>query len=544
MKRILHILLIVGILAMNASAIEVRYKGSPPLNHKLITKRLNAEPNPTFLLLDSITTSLVNSAYLDAAIMIKDGSIIVSPGSRYLLTKLVFIADSTIEFAVNRPFDSVNTSVAIRQQLLRYHDAGFLYAVGQTEKVSINDSSVTLFVKINKGPQVKFGEPLIAGLTRTDDKVLKRYLPENHDGILTADYVSDLTKAAEQITFVKFTPPVAIQPRPGYTVSDLVLNFVEKKPVRFDGAAGITGSNENKPVWSFNLTLNNLFGQGKRAQIESERPDSKRNLLNVAYFQPLFLAGLGELNLSVQTRDYRDEFYEFAVGGGYYTRLNKNFVTGLDFEWKTSKPESTGSGYNRYSGKFSIARKTYTSDFNPESGLSLRWGIEFAFRRYVSGNLLMANQSQSLNETKNNLAVDLYQPVFGSLQLHSKVNYIGLETSEDLPPFSELILIGGPKTIRGYRDEQFSAVRTAFGTIEPRFRFSQGFISLFYDAAYLNNRVINNNNSIVTEEQFKWSYGLGFGLGNGRRNMALSLGINPEQGIGEPRLSIELSSDL
>jgi outer membrane protein assembly factor BamA len=477
--------------------------------------------------------------------MIKERQLLVSSGRRYVLSNLILHDDSSsIKVTENRPFDSANTALAVESQLQEFRDKGYLYVAGQTDKVTTEDTSVELSLLINKGPQVKSAEPLIAGLTRTDRKIVKRYLPDNRDGVLTSNYLEELNTAAAQIPFVRFQPPLTLQPRPGYSVSDILLNFFEKTPVRFEGAAGITGGESSQPVWSFNLSFNNLLGQGKRVEIKSERPDPRRSLLNVAYSQPLWLSGLGEITLAVQTRDYRDEFYDFVVTAGYQTRINRRFVAGLDLEWKSSKPETGSAGYNRYSGQFSISRRTFSENFNPKSGLSLKWGIGFSHRKYRSETLTDSLDSRTFNESRNSLSAQLYQPIAGPIQIQSSVKYMGMESGEELPPLSELMQIGGPGTIRGYRTEQFMVVRAALATIEPRVRFRQGFVFAFYDAAYLNNRQLNANDDIITNEQFKWSYGVGFGLGSDERSVLMSLAANYELGLGEPRLSIELSSDI
>jgi len=530
-------------LSAGISAVEIVFKNGRPDNANAIESRLKSAADPSFSLLDSLTVDLSKRGYLDAAVTIKSGKLIISSGHQYLLSKIIFVKDSNFEILVNRPFDSIHVSLAIENQLQIFRDSGYFYASCQTKEVAIYDNPVVLTVELNKGPQVKQGELVFAGLNRSDRELVKKYIPENGAGVLTANYVQDIERAASQISFVKFTPPVNLQPRPGYTVSDIVFNFLEKTPVRLNGAAGLGGRDNSDVIWSLGLSFNNLFGQGKQIDLNSERIDSKRKTLNVSYSQPLFLMGLGELGLNVFTRDYRNEFYEFALAASYHTRINKNLMTGVRFGWKSVKPESGNAGYNSYRGLFSISRKTFSEDFNPRHGLALKWDIEFAFRKYTASNLVASN-AQAFNETRNNISADIYQPIIGLLLGHLGLHYAGLETSESIPPLSELILIGGPGSLRGYRTDQFAAVRAAYGTIEPRVRFSQGYLFAFYDAAYLNNRIANSNYDIITYEQYRWSYGLGFGLGDGRRSLSLSLGLNPDFGLNEPRLSMELSSDI
>ncbi len=528
----------------SAHAIEVEFEGHKPANSKAIIERLEKEADPSFSLFDSLTMVLVRNSYLDASAIIKNGKLVIVSGRKYVLAQIIFLDDSVEIFQVNRPFDSVNVALAVYELMQVYRDSGFHYVSGQTQKVTLNDTSVTLDVKLNKGPLVTLGESLFAGLVRTNRELVKRFLPDNNSEALTSNYVLEAERAAEQIPFVRFTPPVTLLPRPGYTVSDVVFNFLEKTPVRIDGAAGLAGKNESGAVWSLALTLNNLFGQGKQINVVSQRRDSRRNTLDVSYTQPMFLIGLGELNFNVHTRDFRDEFYEFAFATGLQSRVNKNFVTGIGLGLKSVKPEIGNTGYNRYTGQFSISHRNVSDEFNPSRGLALKWGIDFSFRRYTAVDLPLTLESRTFNETRNKLGVSLFQPLIGPILSHMALNYEGLETSELFPPVSELVLIGGPGSLRGYRNEQFAALRTAYGTFEPRLRFNQANIFAFYDAAYLNNRVPGANGTVFTDEQFRWSYGLGFGLGTGRRSLVMSLGINPDFGFSDPRLSIDLSSDI
>ena len=539
---------IIGLVLMlgfsSASAIEIEFDSRKPENSKHIIERLKNEPNPSFALLDSITIELSNNGYLDASVIIKGGKLVIASGPRYIFSKLILRSDATKEILLNRTFDSLNVALATEQEMQKYRDIGYHYVSAQTEKVELIDTLVTLYVSVNLGPLVEFGEQIFSGLTRTEYQLVKKYLPENKTGTLTSDYLNEAERAAAQIPFVKFNPPVALQPRPGYTVSDVVFNFLEKTPARFDGAAGFAGQENAGAVWSLALSLNNLFGQGKEVSIISERRDPRRNILNVGYTQPFFLAGLGELNLNLATRDYRDEFYEFAVSTGIHSRINKDFVTGLELGWKSVTPELGNTGYNRFTGQFSISRKTFASDFNPSGGLALKWGIDFSFRRYTSANLPSTLPSRTFNETRSKLKASIFQPFPGPILAHLALNYEGLETREPLPPLSELVLIGGPGSLRGYRNEQFAAIRAAYGTLEPRIRFNGGYLLAFYDAAYLNNRIPAGVGSVTADELFRWSYGLGFGLGNRSRNLIMSLGFNPDLGFNEPRLSIDLSSDI
>ena len=122
-------------------------------------------------------------------------------------------------------------------------------------------------------------------------------------------------------------------------------------------------------------------------------------------------------------------------------------------------------------------------------------------------------------------------------------NYAGLESPDLSLPLSELQLIGGPPTLRGYRNEQFAGKRAAWGTFEPRFRYSSGYLFLFYDAAYLNRQNTSLREGVSTEI-YRDSFGFGLSVVDQNRSVRLSIGWNGRDKDSQPRLSVELSTDL
>jgi outer membrane protein assembly factor BamA len=537
-------LLLAATICSSAISVEVEFQNRIPENAKQLKEVIAAVSDPSFALLDSLASDLVNRGYLDAAIEIKSGKLIIRSGIKFIVSQLRLRTDSVRQIDVNIPFDSANVKKAINVQLQKFRDKGYLYVSAETKQISVRDSLVTIEFDINKGPLVEVGEPVYAGLKRTDPQIVSKYVVISSGETITPEIIKQAETAAESVPFLVFKPPVQLSPQPGYAVSDLLFNFLEQTPVRFEGAAGFAGEDNSTGVWSVDLALNNLFGSGRQVEIAADKREAGRSLLKVQYAQPSFLIGTGELRFAIMTRNYSDEFYEFDLSGAFLTKLNNRFSTRVKLGWKSVVPENGSLSYKSLSGQFALSRRSYTKNFNPLNGLAIDWAIDFSFREYTADNLPETVVNRSFNETRNNISVAYFQKLGGPLIWHSRFNYRGLETKEELPPLSELILLGGPGTLRGYRNEQFAVIRTVYGSIEPRIRFSSGFGFVFYDAAYLNSRSPGQSAEIITAEEFKWSYGLGFGIGNNHRSVMLSFGWNLEAALDAPRLSLELSSDI
>jgi translocation and assembly module TamA len=398
-------------------------------------------------------------------------------------------------------------------------------------------------VNVNKGPVITIRRKILTGLTRTDPGFLSRFITIDEGDTLTERTISAAEKSATVIPFVNFAPPAIVRPREGYTESDLEFRFTEKRQFRFEGGAGYQPDDETGLVWSVNAAVRNLFGRGRQVSILSERREKGRNRLEVGYRQPLFALGVGSLGLKVATRDYRDRFYEFTAGADYQTHLNREWSTGVELSWAGVEPSLELPSYNRFESGFSITREAVDNPLNPGRGLTVGSSVAYSHRRYDRDTQATV-LSRSFNETRVRLPLDFYQPAGRKMVTHVGLNYAGLETSESLPPLSELVLVGGPGTLRGFRNEQFAVLRTAYGTIEPRLRFEGGNFFLFYDAAYLNNRVPDNPGSVRTEESYRFGYGLGLALTNPGRAVRISLGWNRDLAFDEPRLAIEMFSDI
>jgi hemolysin activation/secretion protein len=253
---------------------------------------------------------------------------------------------------------------------------------------------------------------------------------------------------------------------------------------------------------------------------------------------------VGDLQFQAATRDYREQFYEFSLEGTGAVRLNDEITGSITLGWKNVRPTADLPAYSRFSAQFSIERKILDDRIIPMNGLSLRWSVSYVYRSYALESLAAAPERSSFNETRTVVAIDWYRKLKGVLGEHFGLNYVGLETSESLPPISELFFLGGPGTLRGFRTEQFTAIRAAYGTAEPQLHFTGGVLFAFYDAAYLSNRMADFEGGIRTHGTYRHGYGVGLAFFDAHRAVKLSMGWNPEVTFDQPRLTVELTSDL
>ncbi len=114
-----------------------------------------------------------------------------------------------------------------------------------------------------------------------------------------------------------------------------------------------------------------------------------------------------------------------------------------------------------------------------------------------------------------------------------------VESSEKPLPPSEMFLFGGPRSLRGYRNDQFSAQRLAIFSSELRLFFSRrDYLYPFIDIAYFEKYVSRTDQSVSRQDDVKTGYGVGVNLSSANRGLRIDLSWGEKTAFSEPRLSL------
>lgn len=487
---------------------------------------------------DSARAVLGRHGYLDPTISLAGDTIVISPGIRSYLHAIISDRDSVVHLP-QPPFTPDAVDEALDRVLAPHRDSGRYFARATIERISRESNLITLHVTVAPGPSAVVTDQHLSGLTRTNPELIWRYLPLSEGDTLTSETLARAEQAARAIPFVRLKQPPRIRLHPGYTGVTITWPFAERRQTGIEGLIGYAPEDSRALVWTADLHLLNPFGGGRDLHVTSQRRDRGRDILNIAYAQPVFWLGPGQFSASLATRDYREQFYEFKARAGYTTALTFGTRVGLDLTWRSVEDDISRRSYTTYQAAATITRTSLDQPRNPSSGYTLDWSVAYHHRRYDSDSTTLTTPNGVLNDTRLSARIALFQPIAAGFVGHLVLSYEGLETNEELPPLSELIFVGGPGSLRGYRTEQFTAIRTAALTVEPRWRFDQGALFAFYDGAYLNNRIPGGDHA-ATEESWRYGYGFGMMLSDTTRRISLSLGWHPGIPADQPRLAVQL----
>jgi len=545
MKRLLTIISLWLLPMVGASARNIAWTGDRPEDARAMERRIRALESAGVspaMIADSATEWLQTQGYLDARAVTLDSGIDIAAGPRCFLSQVTIYDQDTTDYDVYLPFTAGSVELSLEEALGALRDEGFPYVGARVRELVRAGAQVSLVVEIERGPQVTMAALDYRGLTRSRPDVIERYLDFKSGEILTDRALSELERRAAGIPFVRFEPPVAVRSLPGFTEAVVGLTFEEKRQFNLSGGAGYIPGENYGLVWNLDLRLVNLFGRGRELRIQSERREERRNNLLLGYAQPLFILGPDRLAFRVTTRDYRENFYEFELAGSYEAHLRSSLSTGLGLAWKRVEPADASASYSAYSIEYSLGRSILRDPLNPRDGYAVAAALGYTYRRYAERD--SSGSGEAFNETRAKLSAHFYQPLLGRVLAYLGLNYRGLETGETEPPLAELFLIGGPGTLRGWRNEQFAAQRTAYGTFEPRVRFDRTYLFGFYDGAYVNRRRASPIVESTNDELYRSGFGLGMAVIDRGRSLVLSLGWNDRDGFDQPRLSVQFSADL
>ncbi|RKX26818.1 MAG: hypothetical protein DRP45_02580 [Candidatus Zixiibacteriota bacterium] len=549
MRTLLLTVLLAVLRVISIASVDINYVGQCPDIAPVVERRLEVSAladDAQSWWPDSVVTWLQLDGYLDAVAYWESGRLIVAAGRQCRLREIAIDGDSCRAVSLDLPFtqasiDSVLSEILASSQ----YESGHYFARATVTNVVRSGNEVSISVEINPGPRVSVSDFVFTGLSRSRPAVIRKYLDMATGDSLTQSGLNHAERDAAAIPFLRFRSPITVHPRPGFNEVDLEFTFAERPQFYLFGGAGYVPDDRIGLVWNLDMQLRNLFGGGREVSIMSERRKKDRYRLDIGYQQPLFLFGVGHLSFTASTRDYRDDFYEFSTSGSYSARWSHILTTDLAAGWRRVEPADSRvlvgeRSYSAYSLEFAIHRSTISPAQNPIGGTTLDASVTYVHRSY-SGS---GSGGGAFNETRGRFSVGGYQSLLGRFAGHANINYAGIESEESELPSSELIFIGGSGTLRGYRNEQFAAQRTAFGTLEPRLLYGSGYLSVFCDAAYINRRVAIADGGSMTEELWRVGYGLGIVLSDSVRSVSISFGWGEDSTFDEPRLSIEFSSEL
>jgi outer membrane protein insertion porin family len=458
-------------------------------------------------------------------------SVTIDEGKQVLIGDIVFEGNKSITTPSlldkmftkkDKVLDAVTLSRDIDELLNLYEEKGFTFAsINVKEIVPYTDKGVQklrLVISIKENEKIKINDVVIEGNTTTKNNVILREIRLGNDNIVTRENILDIRRALENTGYFESVEQPKIYKYKNSTV--LYLKVKEGNTNTFDGIIGYVPPAQNEEKGYFtglvNLSLKNLFGTGRRIDAKWQKDAQTTQELELRYLEPWVFGYPLNANIGFLQRIQDSTYIKRIVNFKADALITKSFTASLLANFERVIPTSNqeqailtvfDSRLISTGAEIKFDSRDYV--YNPASGILYRTS-------YVVGQKKIYNASSYPNldipgdftVQKGMIDLDFYYSFFK--RQSSLISVHGVEIRSPKLENADFFRLGGSRSVRGYREEQFLASRAAWVNFEVRYSLTRKtFASLFYDAGYYKKP---QDEITLTPEQKAFIFGYGVGI--------------------------------
>ena len=335
-----------------------------------------------------------------------------------------------------------------------YYDHGYAYAnvTPVTQPATAGERVIDFTFDIQKGKQVYIEKIEVVGNTKTRDKVIRRELRVYEGELFNG---TGLKRSKDRVTALGFFESVEVTHKPGSDDSHVTVQVEVKEKATGTFQVGFGFSSVEQFIFTAQISQNNFVGWGQTLSA-SAQVSGLRQLYQASFFDPYFLDTDFVLSADLyRTESIRPDFTRDALGGdiniGYH--LFEDFIANGTYTLERVAVSSNSSSQVVPAGAFrsgttSSVRGSLTWDKRdnrlfPTKGFMEFISAEFA-PKFLGGTFNFARYT-AFSRFYQPLPLGMVFKVQGNIGLLQN-----LATSGERLPISELYLLGGINSVRGY----------------------------------------------------------------------------------------------
>lgn len=469
-------------------------------------------------------------------------------------------AESILDDFYTKPAKSFQTDRLERdlyESLTTFEKAGFPFIKYDLQSIKLDSVSQTtdhigLAFRAAKGPKLVLKEIQIIGNEVTKDEVILREIRINEGDLYDYNKVAKIPARLMKLGYFRRVAEPTVFLAEG-DQGGLLINVEEGNTSSFDGVVGYTpGTGEDTGYFTglINISLGNLFGTGRSFLAHWQKRDKFSQDMKFHYREP-WVAGLpvhlgGGFSQLIQDSTYIEREY----GLDATLPLVEGFSVIGDVQRMAILPDSLGSymlGIPRsqtLSASIGIQYDSRDDLLNPGRGIYYFTSVETGAKNNLGPQEIL--ESYNLDDKVNNrrfvIDIDFFIPTFNRQVLALALHGRQITSSEEFIPITDQYRLGGTRSLRGYREDQFRGANVAWTNIEYRYVLgarSRAFI--FCDLGYYYA-----DNPAGVSEDFKIGYGFGIRLETGLGIMGIDYGLayGEKQGLMSGLLHVGLVNEF
>ncbi len=253
-----------------------------------------------------------------------------------------------------------------------YLDKGFPFVQVKPVQFTLDSSYISWKLIIEPGHLQRLNSVYLDGLSYTNPEFLKGKIPIKKNDIFCEKEIRENISKLERLSYIDVDSFI-VKPIPDKDLVNVIIYLKEQTGGDFKGAISYSNNGGFSGLISFSNS--NLFGKGRKVQIDLEKEREEYQAESFEYTEPDILSLPLNLNLSLSHNYIKDNYnlVSFASGAEYFYS-DASFLVRLGFEIVSSQSMSEtypflDAGFSYKSNAFDIF---YKERFRKSGG----WDLE------------------------------------------------------------------------------------------------------------------------------------------------------------------------
>ncbi len=473
-----------------------------------------------------LVDSLVSQGYFAASTRLQGDTIFVDSGARFRLVPARMFGDSALLASTllsqllimqNALYESWRIESSAEDILLWCEKNGYPYARVELDSLSLDLESelVTPYLKFSAGPRITIEYIEFSGNKISQAKLLARESRLKIGSEYDEGLASQARRRLSQLEYIRSVsdPRIVVNDE---GKSGVLFDVSENKLSRIDIVAGLTPKTNDEAqtvTGLIDLQFLNLFGTGRRGKVFWQRPAGGVQQLALAWRESWIAGTPLHSDLSFEQR-VEDTLYvtrKYGVRFGIPVSASTELFSGVSREeLLADSVTAVALGFvTNQTLLYEVGAAVDTRDHltNPRGGIRFESTAARGYR--TTDEPPLGSDKTKFEQQRATVDVEVNREVFpfwiANFSGHARI----LASDEPRIQTADLYRLGGARTLRGYREEQFLGERIAWATVEARYWLGQSSrFALFSDWGAVS---INSESGGAAGKD--WDPHLAYGIG-------------------------------
>ncbi|MGK9475340.1 BamA/OMP85 family outer membrane protein [Melioribacter sp. OK-6-Me] len=404
-----------------------------------------------------------------------------------------------------------------------------------------NKHFADIYLNIDKGILAKIEKIEIEGNNKTKKYVILRNAGISAGEIFTRDKIN---KIPERLMRLKYFDTVE---KPEYFINNknegvLRIKVKEKQTNQFDGIIGYVpagASGKGYVTGLVNVGLGNIFGTGRNLSFRWQNENRNSQELEVNYLEPWLLGFPLNLSSGLFQRIQDSTYVQRNLSAELIFIASEDVTGSISVAHRSTIPtERKMKSFTVYNSTSLITGVNLSIDtrknvYSPLSGILFNNTYKLNSKK-INGpaEYLPEKRNYSLQQFEVDFSyyLEIFRLQVLAFAFHAR------EIRGDNIEVSDMYLLGGSNTLRGYIENQFAGKRILWSNIEYRYILTQKtYAFLFFDTGYFKRDDISD---------YKFGYGMGINFETAFGIMSVSFALGKGDSYREGKIHFGIINEF